>query len=72
MYTIMNDEYSTPKLRIADVQVALDLRPDREEGVAVDVVQQVHAEQDRRAANDLTWIEGRIPLFCSPTGRLNS
>ena len=33
---------------VIDRQIALDLRADREERVTVDVVQQVHAEQDRQ------------------------
>ena len=32
---------------IVDVELLLDLRADREERIAVDIVQQVHAEQDR-------------------------
>src|SRR5271165_2940834 len=33
---------------VIDRQIALDLRADREERVTVDVVQQIHAEQDRQ------------------------
>ena len=44
----MNDAPSTPYQSSSIVQIALDLRADREERVAVDVVQQVHAEQDRQ------------------------
>src|SRR5208283_4243597 len=33
---------------VIDRQIALDVRADREERVTVDVVQQVHAEQDRQ------------------------
>ena len=34
---------------VIDPERRLDLRADREEGIAIDVVQQVHAEQDREA-----------------------
>ena len=43
----MNDTLSTPIPGLVDLQPAPDLRADREERVAIDVVQQVHAEQDR-------------------------
>ena len=44
----MNEALRTPNRVSSMLQVLWIVRPDREERVAVDVVQQVHAEQDRQ------------------------